>query len=119
MRGRLAAYTLDGKQEGDVTDNLRQAEWSEIDLEGGGVANPCRPDEKRREHVVPLSRQSVAILTSAQALSGGGKYVFPALGKPNKPMSENTATAALRRMGFGADEMTAHGFRAMASTLLN
>ena len=83
------------------------------------MANPCRPDEKRREHVVPLSRQSVAILTSAQALSGGGKYVFPALRKPNKPMPENTATAALRRMGFGADEMTAHGFRAMASTLLN
>jgi len=76
-------------------------------------------EEKRREHVVPLSRQSLSILEEARALSGNGQFVFPALGKPKKPMSENTITAALRRMGFGADEMTAHGFRAMASTLLN
>lgn len=98
---------------------LRQAEWSEIDLEAAVWRIPAARMKKRREHVVPLSRQSITILTAAQALSGGKKYVFPALGKPNKPMSENTATAALRRMGFGADEMTAHGFRAMASTLLN
>lgn len=68
---------------------------------------------------MPLSRQSIDILKQAGELSGGGRYVFPALGKPSKPMSENTATGALRRMGFSADEMTAHGFRAMASTFLN
>lgn len=96
---------------------MRQAEWSEIDLEAAVWRIPAARMKKRREHVVPLSRQSIAILTAAQALSAGGKYVFPALGKPNKPMSEDTAT--LRRMGFGAEEMTAHGFRAMASTLLN
>jgi hypothetical protein len=75
--------------------------------------------KQRREHVVPLSRQSLAILGQPRALSGDGRLVFPALGKRDRPISENTATAALRRMGFGAHEMTAHGFRAMASTLLN
>lgn len=75
--------------------------------------------KKRREHVVPLSRQSLAIFAQSNGLSGGGRFVFPALGKPHKPMSENTANAALRRMDFGPGEMSAHGFRAMASTLLN
>lgn len=75
--------------------------------------------KKRRAHVVPLSGQALAILTEIAALTGGGRLVFPALGKPDRSMSENTATAALRRMGFGAEEMTAHGFPAMASTLPN
>jgi integrase len=75
--------------------------------------------KKRREHVVPLSRQSLAILGQARTLSGGGRFVFPALGKPGKPMSENATNGAIRRMGFSAEEMSAHGFRAMASTLLN
>ena len=74
---------------------------------------------KRREHVVPLSGQSLAILEQARALSGDGRYLFPAIGKRDRPLSENTITIALRRMGFAAEEMTAHGFRAMASTLLN
>jgi integrase len=98
---------------------LRQAEWSEIDLEAAVWRIPAMRMKQRREHVVPLSKQSDAILKQARDLSGGGRYVFPAFGKPSKPMSENTAIAALRRMGFGADEMTAHGFRAMASTFLN
>ena len=67
----------------------------------------------------PLSRQSLAILGEARALTGDGTFVFPALGKPNKCMCENTVNGALRRMGFDKSEMTAHGFRAMASTLLN
>jgi integrase len=75
--------------------------------------------KKRREHVVPLSRQALAIVGELRGLTGGGRLVFPAMGKRDRPLSENTATAALRRLGFGADEMTAHGFRAMASTLLN
>jgi integrase len=98
---------------------LRQAEWSEIDVKAAIWRIPAARMKQRREHVVPLSRQSLALFEQARALSGGGRYVLPALGKPDKPMSENTATAALRRMGFGANEMTAHGFRAMASTLLN
>jgi integrase len=98
---------------------LRQAEWAEFDFDAAVWRIPAARMKKRREHVVPLSRQATAILQQIQALSGSGRYVFPAQGKHNKPMSENTATAALRRMGFAADEMTAHGFRAMASTLLN
>jgi integrase len=98
---------------------LRQAEWSEIGFDAAVWRIPAARMKKRREHVVPLSRQSLAILSAARELTGGGHLVFPALGKRNRPMSENTANAALRRMGFGPDEMTAHGFRAMASTLLN
>lgn len=98
---------------------LRRAEWSEIDEEAAIWRIPAERMKKRREHVVPLSRQSLAIFARAAALSGGGRFVFPAQGKPSKPMSENTANAALRRMGFSAEEMSAHGFRAMASTLLN
>ncbi len=98
---------------------LRQAEWAEIDFEAAIWRIPAARMKKRREHVVPLSLQSLAILGQARTLSGGGRFVFPALGKPTKPMSENTVTAALRRMGFDASEMTAHGFRAMASTTLN
>jgi integrase len=98
---------------------LRQAEWREIDFDAAIWRIPAARMKKRREHVVPLSRQALAILSELRALTGGGHLVFPALGKANRPMSENTATAALRRMGFGADEMTAHGFRAIASTLLN
>lgn len=98
---------------------LRQAEWSEFDLEAKVWRIPAARMKKRREHVVPLSRQALAILSDLRALTGDGRFVFPAMGKRDRPLSENTATTALRRMGFGADEMTAHGFRAMASTLLN
>jgi len=98
---------------------LRQAEWSEIDFEAAVWRIPAARMKQRRGHVVPLSRQSLAILEETLALTGGGRFVFPALGKPGRPMCENTATGALRRMGFAAGEMTAHGFRAMASTLLN
>lgn len=98
---------------------LRQAEWSEFDFEAAIWRIPAARMKQRREHVVPLSTQALAILGELRALTGGGRLVFPALGKPNRPMSENTATSALRRMGFAASEMTAHGFRAMASTLLN
>jgi integrase len=98
---------------------LRKAKWHEIDFDGAVWRIPAERMKKRREHAVPLSRQSIAILEQIRALSGDGELVFPALGKRDRPMSENTANVALRRMGFAADEMTAHGFRAMASTLLN
>ena len=98
---------------------LRQAEWSEIDFDAAIWRIPAARMKQRREHVVPLSRQSLAIFAAARELTCHGRYVFPAMGKQDRPLSENTVTAALRRMGFATDEMTAHGFRAMASTLLN
>jgi len=98
---------------------LRQAEWSEVDFECAIWRVPASRMKKRREHVVPLSSQSLAILERARALTGSGRLTFPAISNRQRPLSENTITQALRRMGFAADEMTAHGFRAMASTLLN
>ncbi len=98
---------------------LRRAEWAEIDFAAAVWCIPAERMKKRREHIVPLSRQSLAILEEARPVTGSGQYVFPALGRRDRPLSENTITVALRRMGFSAEEMTAHGFRAMASTLLN
>ena len=98
---------------------LRQAEWSEIDLDGAVWRIPGRRMKMKKEHVVPLSTQAVAILTEARGLTGGGRFVFPGQRTPKRPMSENTLNAALRRLGYGADEMTSHGFRSTASTLLN
>jgi integrase len=98
---------------------LRQAEWNEFNFDAKVWRIPAARMKKRREHTVPLSRQALAILEELRSLTGSGRLVFAAMGKRDRPLSENTATAALRRMGFGAEEMTAHGFRAMASTLLN
>jgi len=98
---------------------LRAAEWSEIDLGAAAWRIPAARMKKRREHVVPLSRQALAILKVARSLSGNGRFVFPSQWSRDKPLSENTLTAGLRRMGFGKGEMTAHGFRSTASTLLN
>lgn len=98
---------------------LRRAEWSEVDLEAGIWTIPADKMKMREPHRVPLSRQARAIFESAFALSKGQKYIFSALYPGDRPMSENTINAALRRLGYGKDEMTAHGFRAMASTLLN
>jgi len=69
-------------------------------------------------HLVPLARQAVALLQGLQALTGEGRYVFPALTSGQRCMSENTVRSALRRLGYGNDQMTAHGFRAMARTML-
>jgi integrase len=98
---------------------LRAAEWSEIDLEAGEWRIPAARMKMRAEHVVPLSEQAVAILRELYALTGRGRFLFPSLRTPHRPMSENTINAALRRMGYAKDEMTGHGFRALASTRLN
>jgi len=98
---------------------IRQAEWSEIDFDKAEWVIPAARMKQRQPHRLPLSRQAVAILRQAEALSGGGHYVFPKLGSPLKPMCENAINGALRRMGFHADTMTAHGFRSTASSLLN
>jgi integrase len=110
---RLAPYVFARPGE------LRGAEWSEIDLEASEWRIRADRMKIREAHIVPLAAQAVAILRELQPLTGPGKYVFPALTTPNRCMSENTITAALRRMGYSGKEMTAHGFRAMASTLLN
>jgi integrase len=73
----------------------------------------------REMHIVPLAPQAVAILREIHALTGDGRFVFPSARSPRRPMSNVAVLAALRRMGFASDEMTGHGFRSMASTLLN
>lgn len=98
---------------------LRQAEWTEIDLDAAIWRIPASRMKMKREHVVPLSTQAIAILTEARGLTGAGRFVFPGQRTPRRPMSENTLNAALRRLGYSTDEMTSHGFRSTASTLLN
>lgn len=98
---------------------LRQAEWSEIDLEAAVWKIAASKMKMRKPHMVPLSRQAIEILAKTQAITSRHRYVFASLYPGNRPMSENTINAALRRLGYAGDEMTAHGFRAMASTLLN
>jgi integrase len=73
----------------------------------------------RTAHIVPLSTQAITIFREVQALTGHAKYVFLSIRSPNRPMSNNAVLAALRRLGYTKDEMTGHGFRSMASTLLN
>jgi integrase len=98
---------------------LRRAEWAEIDLEAAVWRIPGSKMKGGQEHAVPLSKQAVALFREAGALTGGGRYVFPSIRSPANPMSENTVNAGLRRLGYTGDEMTAHGFRSTASTLLN
>jgi integrase len=98
---------------------LRKAEWAEFDLDAAEWR--IRPErmKMRVQHIVPLSSQAVAILRELHALTGGGNYVFPGARSNGRPMSENTVNAALRNLGYASNEMTGHGFRSMASTLLN
>ena len=98
---------------------LRRAEWSEFDLERAVWSIPAEKMKMRWPHQVPLSRQVLDLLDEIRPLTGHSPYVFPASHTWKRPMSENTATVALRRMGYSGSEMTAHGFRAMAATLLN
>lgn len=98
---------------------LRKAEWAEFDLDAGEWRIPAERMKMRQPHLVPLSHQAVAILRELYPLTGSGRYVFPSIRSMARPMSENTITVALRRLGYTGDEMTGHGFRSMASTLLH
>jgi integrase len=99
---------------------LRHAEWQEIDYEAAVWTIPAGKMKMRKPHRVPLSRQALELFDGLRAIVGDAKgYVFPSIRTTARPMSENTINGALRRLGFTGDEMTAHGFRAMASTLLN
>jgi integrase len=98
---------------------LRTAEWAEIDLDGAEWRIPGSKMKMKVDHIVPLSTQAVDILRSIQPLTGHGKYVFPGLRTGDRPMSENTINGALRGMGYAKDVHTAHGFRAMARTIMD
>jgi integrase len=98
---------------------LRGADWSEIDLEKAEWRVPAVRMKMGALHLVPLARQAVAILEELQPLTGPRGLVFPSLRSPLRPISNNTLNAALRRLGYSGEEIVAHGFRAMASTLLN
>ena len=98
---------------------LRHAEWSEIDLKKTVWAIPAAKTKMRREHRIFLAPQAIVVLEDLRAVTGHKRLLFPGLTNSEKPISENTLNAALRRLGFGQDEMTSHGFRATASTLLN
>lgn len=98
---------------------LRRAEWNEFDFDKSMWEIPAAKMKMRRPHRVPLSVQALSILKELQPLTSTGPYLFPSVSNFHKPMSENTLNGALRRLGYKGDEMTAHGFRAMASTRLN
>lgn len=103
---------------------LRKAEWSEFDLDGAVWTIPAermkgrlKAKQNGPDHVVPLAPQAVAILRELRPLTGAGRYVFPNPLTPDRPLSDNGVLSALRRMGFGTDEVTGHGFRATARTI--
>ena len=98
---------------------LRQAEWSEIDVAKAVWSIPATRMKMRRAHRVPLSRQVLGMIEELREATGHRQHLFPCMGHPRKPMSENGVNQALRRLGYKNGEMTAHGFRAMAATLLN
>ncbi|MGP1666550.1 MAG: tyrosine-type recombinase/integrase, partial [Rhodanobacter sp.] len=98
---------------------LRHAEWTEFDFEKAEWRIPADKMKMKEQHIVPLSAQAVAVLREIQSLTGRGRYVFPSERGGGRPMSENTINAALRRLGYAKNEMTGHGFRSTASTLLH
>jgi integrase len=99
---------------------LRAAEWSEFDLDQAEWRIPAGRIKTRDAHMVPLAHQVVAILRELYPLTGHGRFVFPAIGQAGRPISANTLNSALRRLGYDTQtQMCAHGFRSLASTLLN
>jgi integrase len=98
---------------------LRNAEWSEFDLEAAEWRIPASKMKMRQPHRVPLSRQALAVLRELHSLTGTGRYLFPSVRSTARPISENTLNAALRRLGYTKDEATTHGFRATAAVRLN
>jgi integrase len=109
----LQAYTF--VRPGD----LRHAEWSEFDLEKMEWRISAEKMKMPRPHIIPLSTQAAAVVRETELYTGGGKYLFPSNRTASRPMSDATANAAIRRLGYAQDEFTGHGFRSMASTILN
>lgn len=98
---------------------LRQAEWSEFNLDEAEWKIPAEKMKMKSVHIVPLSNQALEILKELEQHTGHVKYLFPGLRSINRPMSDNTVNAALRRLGYDKNEMSGHGFRSMASTILH
>ncbi len=98
---------------------LRSAEWKEFNFDKSEWLIPAKKMKMKADHIVPLSKQAIEILEEVKKLTGNERYVFPSVRSKSRPMSENTVNAALRRMDYTKEEVTGHGFRATASTLLN
>ena len=98
---------------------LRAAEWADFDLEAAVWSIPAHKMKMKRPHRVPLSAPALCVLKGLRDMTGGGKYLFPSVRSAARCMSENTVNAALRRLGFGKEDMTGHGFRSAASSMLN
>ncbi|BCL62318.1 integrase [Desulfomarina profundi] len=98
---------------------LRRAEWTEIDIDNAEWRIPAQKMKMKFPHIIPLSEQSLTILCDIQPITGQGRYVFPSIRSDSRPMSDNAILAALRRMGYAKEDMSGHGFRAMASTILH
>ena len=98
---------------------LRHARWDEFDMEAAVWSIPAEKMKMRKPHNVPLPAPALALLDELRPITGEGALLFPSLRSWQRPMSENTLNAALRRMGYSGEEMTAHGFRASFSTLAN
>jgi len=98
---------------------LRHAEWKEIDFEKAEWVIPSEKTKMRRPHRVPLATQAIAVLKDLKMITGRARWLFPSVTSLLRPISENTLNSALRRLGYGPEMMTAHGFRAMAATRLN
>jgi integrase len=98
---------------------LRHAEWSEFDLDGAVWSIPAAKMKMRRAHRVPLSSPSLSIVRQLKEITGNGRWLFPSVRTVLRPISENTLNAVLRRLGYGSEDMSSHGFRAMAATRLN
>jgi len=101
------------------SSELRYAVWEEFDLDNAQWKIPAERMKVKNPHIVPLSLQAVQILRELHPTTGPNGYLFPSIRTFARPISENTVNSALRRMGYTKDEMTGHGFRSMASTLLN
>ncbi|MBT5107022.1 MAG: integrase arm-type DNA-binding domain-containing protein [Porticoccaceae bacterium] len=98
---------------------LRNAEWDEIDWETNEWRIPAHKMKTKADHIVPLSRQALAVLQDIQPITGRGQYVFPSARSARRPMSNNAVLSAMRSMGIDKDTMSGHGFRAMARTVLD
>jgi integrase len=98
---------------------LRFAEWREFDLDAAEWRIPAEKMKMDEYHLVPRSKQAVTIIRELQPFTGNGRYLFPSLRTKERPISDVTLNAALRRLGFSSDEQTAHGFRTIADTFLN
>lgn len=97
---------------------LRTAEWEEIDVDAAEWRIPAEKMKMKRAHIVPLSTQALAVLHSLRTLTGHSAYLFPSTRMITRPMSNMAVNVALRTLGYAQGEMTGHGFRAMASSLL-